>query len=78
MNIYEKAIQYVRDNKTWTDAEEQVAIDNIDHWRCSIGQAYPPIADKIIDLMEEFGEDNGYPEGWWYEYGDEDDVFFKL
>lgn len=78
MNIYEKAIQYIRDNKPWTEAEERVALDNIDHWRCSIGQAAPSIADEICDLMEEFGEDNGYPEGWWYEYGDEDDVFFKL
>ena len=34
------------------------------------------IADKLIDGMEEYGEDNDLPEGWWMEYGDEEDVFF--
>lgn len=34
------------------------------------------IAEKLIDCMEEYGEDNDLPEGWWMEYGDEDEIFF--
>lgn len=33
---------------------------------------------KIIDLLEEYGEDNDMPEGWWEEYGDIEDVLMKL
>jgi hypothetical protein len=33
---------------------------------------------KIIDLLEEYGEDNDLPEGWWEEYGDIDDILMKL
>ncbi len=33
---------------------------------------------KIIDLLEEYGEDNDMPEGWWEEYGDIDDWLLKL
>lgn len=29
----------------------------------------------IMDLLEEFGEDNDLPEGWWYEIGDDCDWF---
>ena len=76
--MFEQAIQYVRENKTWNDGEDFAALETIDNYKCDIGQANRKIADEIIDLMEEFGENNGLPEGWWYEYGDEDDVFFEL
>lgn len=33
---------------------------------------------RIIDLLEEYGEDNDLPEGWWEEYGDIDDILMKL
>ena len=33
---------------------------------------------KVIDLLEEYGEDNDMPEGWWEEYGDIDDWLMKL
>ena len=33
---------------------------------------------KIIDLLEEYGEDNELPEGWWENYGDIDDILMKL
>ena len=74
----EKAIQYVRDNKTWSDAEERVALDNIDHMRCDLAQASNKIYCDIHDLMEEWSADNDMPENWWWEYVNEDDIFFKL
>lgn len=74
----DKAIQYVRDNKDWSEAMEQVALERIDHFRCGIAQAYPSIADSIYDLMEEYGEENDLQEGWWYDLADEDDIFYRL
>lgn len=35
---------------------------------------HPYEESDIIDLLEEYGQDNGLPEGWWLEYGDIDDI----
>jgi len=78
MNHFNEAIQYVRDNHRWSDAEAQVALERIDYYRCDIGFASPTISDEISDLMEEYGDDNDLPEGWWFEYGTPDDIFMKL
>lgn len=78
---FKKALQYVRDNKTWTIAEEQVALDDIDKMRCPLAHTRTgeKIADEINDLMEEYGEDNDLPEGWWLDMvGDVEDIFWKL
>lgn len=32
----------------------------------------------IIDLLEEYGEDEGLSEGWWMEYGDIEDILMEL
>ena len=78
MTDIEKAIQYVRENKTWTEAEERVALDKINKIRCNINQASDKIACEIHDLMEEWSADNGMPENWWWEYESEDSIFWKL
>lgn len=78
MTKLEQAIQYVRDNKTWTDAEEVIALDVINKFRCDIKQASDSISNEIHDLMEEWSADNDMPEGWWYNETDEDEIFFKL
>lgn len=78
---FKKALQYVRDNKTWTDAEEQVALDDIDHMRCPLADTRTgeKIADEINDLMEEYGEENDLPEGWWLDkVSDAEEIFWKL
>lgn len=36
------------------------------------------ISDKIADLLEEYGEDNGLPEGWHLDYGDIEDFFMEI
>ena len=78
MTDIEKAIQYVRENKTWTEAEERVALDRINAMRCDINQASDKIACEIHDLMEEWSADNDMPENWWLEYESEDSIFWKL
>lgn len=74
----EKAIDYVRKNKSWSKEEEIVALRIIDQMRCDIDQADEDIADEIHDLMEEYSEENGLPEEWWMYETDVDEIFFKL
>ena len=76
--IIKKAIQYIRDNKTWSDAEEEVAYEIMNRTRCSLEHASDKIYCGIQDLMEEFGEEQGYPEGWWYYDTDEYEIFLAL
>lgn len=74
----EAAIDYVRQNKTWSDAQEAYALENIDHYRCSIEMADEGIANKIMELLTEFAEENGMDEDWVWDNFTADDVFFAL
>ena len=78
MEEFEKALQYVRENKNWSNALEQVAWERIGEWRVPLYMTGTGIDDKIHDLMEEYSDDNDLPEGWWLEFGDEDEIFWKL
>ena len=78
MTHFEKAIQYVRENRTWSDAEEAAALERINSFRSSISSASSKIAMSISDLMDEYGADNDLPDGWWLDEGDEDDIFMQL
>lgn len=75
---FEKAIQYVRENKDWSEAEEQVALDQISKMRYPLNMTSTGshICDNIRDLMDEYGEENDLTEGWWDE--DAEAVFWKL
>lgn len=66
---------------------EQLEQDELDEIRAQIDRSYryhmtPSDCvtndSKVIDLLEEWGEDNDLPEGWWEEYGDIDDWLLKL
>ena len=78
MYLIEKAVQYIRENKTWSDAEEKVALERINEMRCDLSTASDKIYCAIHDLMEEWSDENGYPEGWWMYEISEDDIFMKL
>lgn len=74
MKAIERAIQYVRNNKTWSDAAEAVALEEL-------GKRLPlpeRIENEIHDLMEEWSDDNDMPEEWWYNEMDETDIFYEL
>lgn len=76
--IYDAALQFVRDNKTWTDEEEQVALTNMDLRRCPLRIAYAKIHFEIYGLMDCFWQENDL-QGEWYElFDDTDDVFINL
>lgn len=72
------AIDYVRKNKTWSEAQEAVALEHINHLRCPIETADEGIANKIMELLTEFAEENGKDEDWVLENFNADDVFFEL
>lgn len=74
----EKAIAYVRENKTWSEAEEAVALERINHFRCDVADTSMGIADKIADLMCEWSDDNGEESDWWEEYTDVEEIFWEL
>lgn len=70
------AIIYVRANVDMNDVGRALYI--IDRQRCPLGQADPELDCQIHDLMEEYGEDNDLPEGWWLSELDEDEILFEL
>lgn len=78
MKHFEQAIQYIRDNKTWSKHAEEEALNYINKMRCGINHADHDICEEIADLMEEYSEENNLPEGWWLNYGDENDIFLLL
>lgn len=81
MKHFEKAIEYVRENKTWSESEESVALEQMEKYRCPLRMVDcgDGIIDEIHDLMEEYGADNDLPEEWWLEYvDDEEEIFWKL
>lgn len=76
--IVNDAVNYINANKAWNIIEEDIACEKMNDWRCGIAQVSQRISDGIQDLLEEYGNDNDLPEGWWMEYGDVDDWFFEI
>ena len=64
-----KALKYVR---------SQLKPEDLTLLRAHVDKAYVEHGnytdddEKVIDLLEEYGDDNDLPEGWWEEYGDID------
>lgn len=77
-NHFKKAIEFVKDNHQWSDEYARRALEIMDEKRLPISLVSDEITCEIEDLMEEYGFDNDLPEGWWYHYGDEDDVFWEM
>lgn len=73
-----EALKYVRENKKWSNAEEEVALEKIGNMRLNIHEAAPDISNNIAELMDEYGQNEDLEEDWWREFGDEDDIFFML
>ena len=73
-----KALSYVRENMD----EDDMAILKAQINKCYKSHIIPNESavdcSKVIDLLEEYGEDNNLPEGWWEEYGEIDDVLMWL
>ena len=75
--MIKEAIEYVRQNVDM--AEIEVTIRKMAQRREPLYHVNSQLCDTIFDLLEEFGEDNDLPEGWYLIEGvDEEDILFKL
>lgn len=72
------ALEFVRDNKSWTKFEEASAIEDMVRYRCPIEYADDDISNAISALMDEYGREIGLPEGWWEEQVDVNYIFWTL
>lgn len=73
-----KAIAYVKENID----EDDLACIKAEANKCWKQHLVPTEnlidCEAITDLLEEYGEDNGLPEGWWEEYAEIDEIICKL
>ena len=60
------------------DLDIRKAARDIYQKRVPLYMANETLSVDINDFMEEYGEDNDLPEGWWQEFGDEEDIFFEI
>lgn len=76
--VMKEALDYVR---------EQLAADELAEIRAQVDRSYRYHMNPsdcvtrdtmVMDLLEEYGQENGLPEGWWMEQGDIDDILLKL
>lgn len=67
-----KAIKYVRKNLDMYEVNR--VIDKMYMERVPLFVASPEMCDQIYDLMEEYGQENDLPEGWWLSECDEEDI----
>ena len=73
----DEAIEYVRQNIDMTEVE--YTIRKMAQRREPLYHVNSQLCDTIFDLLEEFGDDNDLPEGWYLIEGiDEEDILFKL
>ena len=74
----DKAIQYVRDNMD----EDDMAVLQFEMDKCYNMHIIPNDSSmdcsKVIDLLEEYGQENDLPEGWWESECDIDEILVKL
>lgn len=66
------AINFVRDNIKPFEIEEGW------HYIANRQPLPSSISNKIYDLLEEYGDDNDLPEGWWENYCELEDFFMEL
>ena len=73
-----KAIRYVRDNMDEDDMDILHAEMNKCYKEHLIPDRDTVDCSKVIDLLEEYGQDNDLPEDWWESECDFDEILVKL
>ena len=74
----QKAIQYVKDNMDEDDMAILKAEMNL-CWKSHIVPDEDTVeCGKVIDLLEEYGQDNDLPEGWWMSEAEMADILCEL
>ena len=73
---FELALEYVRENVDMQHVGYMIIQSKLQ--RMPVSLMYASFTDDVQDLLEEYGQDNDLPEGWWCEYGDIDDIIEML
>lgn len=73
-----EAIRYIRENM----GEDDMTILKAEISKCYDSHIVPGEntvdCDKVIDLLEEYGQENDLPEGWWESECEIDEILLKL
>lgn len=72
----EKALEFIR--KRIDEQEFNYMVCSAMRERASFSSMYPREADEIADALEEYGQDNDLPEGWWCEECDIDEIIERI
>ena len=73
-----RAVRYIRENMDGCDLDILKAEMNQCYEAHLIPDRDVMDCDKVIDLLEEFGEENGLPECWWESECDFDEILAKI
>lgn len=76
MTHLEKAIESIRERID--EQEFNYMVCSAMRERVPFSYMYPREADEIADALEEYGQDNGLPEGWWCEECDIDEIIERI
>ena len=55
-----------------------LAVKSMDIQRAPLSVVDEGLFDQIYDLLEDYGEDNNLPEGWWMSEFEIDDIVLQL
>lgn len=72
-----QAVKYVNEQLEPEDIAIICATVDI-NFNCHLNPSYGMDEGKIIDLLEEYGQDNDLSEGWWMEECDIDDIVLLI
>ena len=73
---FELAVQYVKnriDMQSVRHAKQTLGSHNME-----LADVDEELSDEINDLMEEYGDEYGLPEGWWLNEGTTEDILWEL
>lgn len=73
-----KAIRYIRDNMDGWELDALKAEMQGCYEMHLIPSPNVMDCDRVIDLLEEYGQDNDLPEGWWESECEIDEILAKL
>lgn len=75
--VLDEGIEYV--HQTISAATIAIIRAKVDlNYEAHLSPACGVDSSKVIDLLEEYGQDNDLPEGWWEKYADIDEIILKL
>lgn len=76
MTHIEKALEYIRESVDLEHVGYMIIQSKLQ--RMPVSFMYSSFTDDVQDLLEEYGQDNDLPEGWWCEECDIDEIIERI